>query len=72
MSEKALDLAEAASGFLELIERTTRLHEVTIIVDKRKPLARVVPVEAPKTTGELLRAWNWKQRDIDRVGSVLI
>lgn len=57
MGEKMLDVTEAASHFAELIDRTSRLHEVTILVENGKPVARVTPVDAPKTTDEFLNAW---------------
>jgi antitoxin (DNA-binding transcriptional repressor) of toxin-antitoxin stability system len=57
MSEKMLDVVEAASCFTELIDRTTRLREATTLTDSGTPVARLIPVEAAKTTDELLKAW---------------
>ena len=57
MNEKVLSVAEAASHFAELIDRAARLHEGTLIVENGKAVARLMPVEAPKTTDGFLKAW---------------
>jgi prevent-host-death family protein len=57
MSERVLNVTEAASQFAEIIDRAARLHEVTLIVENGRPIARLVPAEAGRTTDDLLRAW---------------
>jgi len=52
-----MSVTEAARNFSRVVRRAER-HASTLLVKNGKPVARVVPVEAPpKTTRSLAEAW---------------
>jgi prevent-host-death family protein len=56
--EKTITVTEAARHFADVVERTHRRRESTLVLKKGKPVARIVPVPARAKTGrELGRLW---------------
>ncbi len=59
MSERAISVTDAARHFADVVERTLRRRESTLLLKKGKPVARIVPVHVRAKRGrELARLWS--------------
>ena len=55
---KAMTVTEAARHFSELIGRVRYRGESALLLKGGKPVAKVVPADAPRTGRDLAKAWS--------------